>query len=80
MQDFTAPVVAIAANGRTINLVTLENESKPLYYAYSMDGGLTWTKLANYTTSFTVPGPGMVMVKVSNTYELEGFSNVVAVN
>lgn len=80
MQDFTAPVVAIAASGRTISLVTLENESKPLYYAYSMDGGMTWTKLANYTTSFTVPGPGVVMVKVSNTYELEGFSNVVAVN
>lgn len=80
MQDFTAPYVAITASGRTINLATIENESKPLYYAYSMDQGVTWTKLADYTGSFTVPGPGMVMVKVCNTYELEGFSNVVPVN
>ncbi len=80
IQDFTAPFVAITAAGRTVNIVTLENESRPLYYAYSMDGGQSWTKLANYTNSFTVSGPGMVMVKVSNTYELEGFSNVIAVN
>lgn len=90
-QDTTAPEVSqISLNSYNTSsgLVSLhvrasDAQSKIIYYNYSCDGGLTWSRLCGWTAAgdgdiqFTVPAAstGEICINVWNAYELYTQSN-----
>ena len=96
MQDATAPEVSqITLNSydaatRTVSLhvKAADSQSKIIFYNYSADNGVTWSRLCGWTAgsdgdiSFVLPAgaTGNLCVNVWNAYDLATTSNHVVIN
>ena len=90
-QDTTPPVsvtanlvnYSTAGKSATVNLTVVDNESPIQYYAYSLDGGLSWSILQPWASAMTVTVNNIpattrsIYFKVWNQYDLSMISNVV---